>query len=426
MVRRAAPHIVRTGSLDRLRTLQEVPVERVTPAEAEAYEQYVDRYSQYWRQFFDPIAVRLNDTATGSLELETFILPLIDSSIYNNLRTMLMSREDGQSLEVPQLQPPPILQFSANLRDEAWQQAAKDFSFFFQRYSGASPALLDDLGPSLHLAVFDADPVIALGSGDLMGAFGSNTLRAGRNNGMIMAPIALSLLTRPCTIMVETRDPERTARFLRHSASGRLPRNNDRDFSVSFYQIDNRDAWVWTLDVLGVVKLRFGLEVTDKYLVIRNIPWSNNDRIVRTTTAPLHSAGVTVSPAACRLQLPGLFASAADQERRSVIRGLGRLYPLVLSGVADVNSAGEQHQRLFGFHPLHPQSGEWIWEDLHLASSQYGSALRQRQPSYDPERPFGLMQSVEKIELNMQFEDAGLRSKIVWKLRRDQIAGRNQ
>lgn len=409
------------GPMDRLRTLQEVPVERVTPAEAEAYEQYVDRYSQYWRQFFDPIAIRLNDTAAGALELETFILPLIDSSIYNNLRTMLLTHEDDQPLEVPRLQPSPILQFSANLREEAWQRTAKDFSYFFQRYAGASPALLDDLGPSLHLAIFDADPVIALGSGDLMGAFGSNILRAGRN-GMIMAPIALSLLTRPCTILVETQDAERTARFLRQSAGGRFRANNDREFNISFYQIDNRDAWVWTLDVLGVVKLRFGLEVTDKYLVIRNIPWSNKDRVVGTTKAPLHSAGVTVSPAACRLQLPGLFASAADQERRSVIRGLGRLYPLVLSGVADVNSADKQHQRLFGFRPLHPQSGQWLWEDFQLTSSQYGSALRQRQPSYDPERPFGLMQSVDTIGLNMQFEDAGLRSKIVWKLRRDQVA----
>ena len=411
------------GPMDRLRTLQEVPVERVTPAEAQEYKRYVERYSQYWRQFFDPIAIRLNDSTGGSLEMETFILPLIDSSIYNNLRTMLLTHEDDQPLEVPQLQPSPILQFSANLREEAWQRTAKDFSFFFQRYAGASPALLDDLGPSLHLAVFDADPVIALGSGDLMGAFGSNILRAGRN-GMIMAPIALSLLTRPCTILVETQDAERTARFLRQSASGHFRPDADREFNVSFYQIDNRDAWVWTLDVLGVVKLRFGLEVTDKYLVIRNIPWSNNDRIVGTKTAPLHSAGVTVTPAACRLQLPGLFASAADQERRAVVRGLGRLYPLVLSGIADVDSAGEHHQRLFGFRPLHPPSGQWMWEDFQLASSQYGTALRQRQPSYDPERPFGLMQSVETIGLNMQFEDAGLRSKIVWKLRRDQIAGK--
>jgi hypothetical protein len=354
--------------------------------------------------------------------LETFILPLIDSSIYNNFRTMLLSHENGQTLEVPELQPTPILQFSVNLRDEAWRETAKNFSYFFQRYSGVSPALLDDLGPSLHLAVFDADPVIALGSGDLMGAFSANILRAGAN-GMVMAPVALSLLTRPCTILVETRDPERTARFLRQSASGRFPRNDNRELNVSFYQIDNRDAWVWTLDIIGVIKLRFGLEVTDKYLVIRNIPWSNDDRVVRTAAAPLASAGVTVSPAACHLQLPGLFASAADQERRAVIRGLGRLYPLVLSGVADVNSAGEVHQRLFGFRPLHPPTGEWLWEDFHLASSQYGSALRQRQPSYDPKRPFGLMQAVEKIGLNMQFEDAGLRSKITWKLRRVQIAG---
>jgi hypothetical protein len=42
--------------------------------------------------------------------------------------------------------------------------------------------------------------------------------------------------------------------------------------------------------------------------------------------------------------------------------------------------------------------------------------------SVDPQRPFGLMQSLESIDLNMQFEDAGLRSTIAWKLRREQIA----
>jgi hypothetical protein len=49
----------------------------------------------------------------------------------------------------------------------------------------------------------------------------------------------------------------------------------------------------------------------------------------------------------------------------------------------------------------------------------YGSAWRQRQPGFDPARPFGLMQSIESMQLNMQFEDAGLRSKIRWKLREE-------
>ncbi len=409
------------GSLSRLKTLQEVPVERVSSEEAKAYKQYVDNYARYWRRFFDPIAVRLDDTPDGALELSTFILPLIDNSIYNRLRETLLRHEDRKSLRIPHIEPAPVLQLSANLRDEFWQNIARNFSEFFRRYGGASPALLDDLGPSAHLAVFDADPVIALGSGDVMGAFSGNALRAGGDE-MLMIPVALSLLTRPCTILVETRDPERTARYLRQAASGWAAwsdRGND-ELQVSFYQVGDRDSWVWNLSVVGLIKLRFGVEVTDRYLVIRNIPWSVQDHVVHAEELSLNGAALSVWPGACRLQLPGLFASASDQERRAAMSGLGRLYPLIVSGVADVDSAGREHAKRFGFQPLHPPAGQWVWQDGNLASSLYGSGWRQRQPSYDPQRRFGLMQTIESMQVNMQFEDAGLRSTIRWKLRKEQ------
>jgi hypothetical protein len=401
------------GTLTRLKTLTEVPIERVTPAEAKAYKQYVDNYSRYWRQFFDPIAIRLNDTDDGSLELTTFILPLIDSSIYNRLREALLRHEDEQPLAVPRIEPTPVLQFSMNVSDRTWQQIAGGFGEMFEQYGGASPALLDDLGPGVHLAIFDADPVITLGSGDVMGAFGGNVLRAGGNE-MMMIPAALSLLTRRSTILVETRNPQRTARYLRQAATVGAIR--DGWFEVSFYQVDDRDSWVWTMSIEGVIKLRFGVEVVDRYLVIRNIPWSTQDRVVEVKDASLNGASLAVWPSACRLQLPGLFASAADQERRATMSGLGRLYPLVVAG-SGVDVAAERHAKLFGFRPLHPAGGQWRWENRNLTSSVYGSALRQRQPGYDPSRPFGLMQAIEKMELTMQFEDAGLRSKIRWKLR---------
>ncbi|MEM6471420.1 MAG: hypothetical protein AAF802_17795, partial [Planctomycetota bacterium] len=49
------------GSLGRMRSLRDVPIEKVTPAEAEAYRIYNQNYSRYWRRFFDPIAVRLDE-----------------------------------------------------------------------------------------------------------------------------------------------------------------------------------------------------------------------------------------------------------------------------------------------------------------------------------------------------------------------------
>ena len=415
---RGVVHSAVYGTVGDMPTLLAVPTRQVTPAEAEAYRRYVDNYSRFWSQFFDPIAMRLDD-ANGSLELSTFILPLIDNSIYAGLREALLHHEDRHPLVLPIVEPTPVLQISLNLQDRVWQGVAGGFGEMFRRYGGVSPALLDDLGPAVHLSVFDADPVLALGSGDLLGAFGGNVGRMGGLNGstMLMLPVALSALTRPCTLRVETRDAERTARHLRQAATVSMtePRDFD-DFAISFHQVEDRDAWIWSLSVGGMIKLRFGLEVTDRHLVLRNLPWSTPDRVVRLESAAFNGAGLSLWPGACRLQLPSLFTSAADQERRATLAGLGRLYPLLASGSADIDTASERHQQLFGFRPLPVTGDRWIWQDGHLVSTLYGSVHRQRQPAYAPDRPFGLMQLIDSLQMTMQFEDAGLRSVIRWKL----------
>ncbi|KAA5539185.1 hypothetical protein FYK55_25020 [Roseiconus nitratireducens] len=415
-----ATGIVRSEHYDtlrRMRTLPEVPLKNVTPQEAEAYRRYVDNYSSYWRRFFDPIGIRLDEVGRNQLELSTFILPLVDNSIYNGLRMVLSDQENGEPLSVPIVQPTPVLQFSGNLREQAWQQIAGNFSEFFTRYSGASSAMLDDFGPSVHVAIFDADPIIAMGSGDVFGAFGGNVLRGGGSE-MLMVPVALSVLTRPCSIMVETKSPQRTAQYLRQAAlTGIGAERRDRDLNVSFYQVDDRDEWVWTLDVFGVVKLRYGLEVVGNYLVIRNIPWSSDDRVVSVAPAELNGAVLQANPAACKLQLPGLFAAASDANRQAVMSGLGRLYPFMLSGAGSVEQASAEHQRMFGFYPRQFADDRWEWKDFRMVSAKYGEPLRQRQPAFDPEQPFGMMNRIDSIELNMQFEEDGLRSTVRWRLR---------
>ncbi len=47
------------------------------------YQDFVARYSQYWRRFFDPIAIRVQVTPE-QYRVETIILPLIDNSLYGS------------------------------------------------------------------------------------------------------------------------------------------------------------------------------------------------------------------------------------------------------------------------------------------------------------------------------------------------------
>jgi len=79
----------------------ELPLDRVTEWEAKGYQQFVTQYNQYWRTFFDPIAIRLQ-WDPKRVRAETVILPLIDNSIYTELATALQGPTQGlDPLPVP-------------------------------------------------------------------------------------------------------------------------------------------------------------------------------------------------------------------------------------------------------------------------------------------------------------------------------------
>jgi hypothetical protein len=62
----------------------ELSVLNVSAEEAAEYERYKGRYQAFWQQVFDPIATRI--TVAPRMRLETCVLPLANSSIYNDLR----------------------------------------------------------------------------------------------------------------------------------------------------------------------------------------------------------------------------------------------------------------------------------------------------------------------------------------------------
>lgn len=402
-------HSVAYGTLAHQKPITQAPVTAATEAEEEAYQAYVAGYSRFWRQFFDPIALLLNDTADGALEAEVFILPLIDSSIYNGLRAALAPGGEGASLTVPELQPAPVLQCSVNLNEMAWRGVGQTLGDILSRFIFIDPAILDDLGSGVHLMVMDADPVIALGSGDLLGAFG-----AGLDGEELFIPMALSVLTRPCVLAVETRNPERTATYLRNAAH-----SEGRDWEVrsEFYQVGDGDQWVCLFDLMGMIRLRYGLEVKGSYLLIRNIPWSSRDEVVATHPADLDSLALRLTPGAVRRQLPGLYATDAEKSRAEAMRGLGLLYPFVREG-GSLDDAQALHMKRFGHAPYMPSGDTWSWRDGVMESALYGSVFRRKQPPHsEGDAAFGLLGTIDVLNLSAQFEDSGYRARVRWKTR---------
>ena len=400
------------GTLADLNAIDTGAIRTVTAQEAEAYTQYLQEYKEYWRQFFDPIAMRLDDAPGGALEMTTFILPLVDSQLYTQLRGVLETHEKKTTLRVPRLAPEPVLQMSLNLSDESWVAISSGWSEMFSQYTGINPEIFDLMGSGLHIAVQDADPVISLGTSDLLGAFGGASMGARLD---ILTPFALSLLTRPCKIFIELEDAPRALGILRR-ATRSAPRFGP-GLPVVFRQIEGRDAWMYTIGVPGIAVLRLGLEIQNGYLVLSNIPWSDAMRITSVEPRPLNGAAIQVTPDSVRQGLAALFATQAEHDQMAALASMGSLLPFLQTLAAAPDDAASRHAALFGATPLHPGSGAWLWRDGQLESSRFGSGTRWKVPAFKPESgDFGLFRGATVLDMNMQFEQGGLRAIARWKL----------
>jgi hypothetical protein len=399
------------GTLAELTTILGAAIGNATQDEAEAYRQYVDEYRRYWRQFFDPIAMRLDDAPDGALELTTFILPLVDSELYTQLAGVVGAT--NKPMRVPHTSPEPVMQVSLNLSDDTWAGLSSGFRDTFAQFTGISAEVFDLLGPGLHIAIQDADPVITLGTSDLLGAFGASTF--GPRLDMAI-PFALSLLTRPSKIFMELQDAPRALALMRRAASFAGP---DRDMDVSFRQIGNRDAWTYTFGVPGIMRFRLGIEIQNGYLVVSNIPWSDTMKIDRVDTRSLNGAAIQVRPDAVKLGLASLFATQAEQDQSAALTSMAALYPLLKTIASTPADAAAKHAALFGTTPLHPGGrGEWTWANGQIESTEYGSPLRWKAPAFDPTRAnFGLFDGATLLDLTMQFEKGGLRAVARWRWR---------
>jgi hypothetical protein len=66
--------------------LVELPIDLITLDEEREYNQFRQMYLGLWRQYFDPVGIRIKLT-DAQIRVETYILPLIASSQYSFLRT---------------------------------------------------------------------------------------------------------------------------------------------------------------------------------------------------------------------------------------------------------------------------------------------------------------------------------------------------
>ncbi|MFZ5630252.1 MAG: hypothetical protein ACOY5B_14065 [Spirochaetota bacterium] len=343
------------GSLGFLKPNLEAELKTVTAGEANHYREFVRRYSEFWREYFDPIGIRFKKTQAG-MKAEICILPLIENSIYDTIRRVLAQKLQQHRITTI---PGETLSLSATLE----LNNTRPF-----RSAGDGLEFVENLTGNVQLHVLDENPTVDFESGVLFEEF---TRRRARPD-ILAGAIAWSLF-HPLRLSIEARDSASAEALVRGLRS--VSRNHSR-WQTSFaydYQYSGKTVTVFVVNIAQIVTFRFHT-------------WIDGNQIHMTTTRDYAERFLSAKPQVTmrRGNVVGIYRPSeirrekgvlvqgnAEAMQRSCFAHLGtvKLTSLVFPG-EDLPSAFEKQ---YGFRPVCPVGGSYVVKDGNPSHTKLGT-----------------------------------------------------
>lgn len=390
------------GTLEKLGTLLENPLTTVTAAEAAAYRHYVSRYEDFWSEYFDPIAVRLDLPAGGEFSLETFILPLIHNSIYTDLKKTL-GTERPEKMSLPQYETLPIMSMALQVPDKRF---LRDF-FRSERspLSYQALQLLRGLGTTVVFSIQDDAPIIQTNyPGSPFETLDRRDRFFGMNRSeLLLLPVITALFSRPVDLAIEITDEALVRKVL----------DSFSDFNEDFVRFEHvvrksDGTHVVSLSVADVIRMEYSLRVEHGWLHISNHPWSVSPIVGNRSVAPSQAA-LELTPSAMKKGLPQTASLVQSIYRNAVFASALELLPWMEAfGVDPLQATTLQKKSLGRATPLPPEVT--LATKPFLEAKPYGSAYSKEIPANADD--LIALPALPDIRLWMRFEGNGLRSRL--------------
>lgn len=346
----------RHGSAEFLTPNIEIPVTEVTGTEADEYKAFLAEYNQYWRTYFDPIALRIKMTPQ-QYRLETIVLPLIDNSLYTNLASVLGGRPEAlDPLPVPKRN---ILSIAARLnkesyvpeiarmeRDKSYDQFLRDLGL---RNSAAANINLTEfltkgLGNQVGLHVYDASPTFDLNMARVLGMLVGGGMGRTRSLGTeeLFIGLALASLNTPVYLSFPVQDAQVVDRFMNAmdttlAVSAReSARGGWLSFEQDFYKFPLAQDQTYRAYGLriGPLKLRFfwarignGLYLASRPFILEDLAAMHAERIRAGTTAVEGAVAAGERSTAGAAGTPSTAAGALIQDFGPEGHAMARMRP---------------------------------------------------------------------------------------------------
>jgi len=431
------------GPADRLCPCCEVSVDRVSEQEAQQYRDFVDRYNNYWRRYFDPIAIRLQ-VAPEQFRAETLILPLIDNTAYSFLAALLGGEpEPLDALPVPKRN---IFSVAVRLNKQTLLREGDFVEDFLREFTGprrqkieGAPTrqsverfLTQGVGSQLGLHVYDASPMFDFNLSDFVARMIVDARLGSVDDEMVPIAFLIASLNTPVYLSVPVEDARVVDEFLEEvdvlfATLARQQRGNGfLDFTADYYRVPlgetGHTARSFCLQ-LGPVRWRMffarlgrGLYVASKREVLEDLAAIADQK--PDDTGPVAHAMVRVRPENWDLILPAFQLGWAEKSREACLDNLAPLTAVARAAAAasDKPPAGadvlRQADRLHAVHFFCPDGGryELAPDGRQVVCSIHGSAADPRQPAAPTARsPIGrLMRQFAGATAELVFLEDGL------------------
>lgn len=382
------------GSLGFLKPNLESPLKLVSEREAKGYRDFVERYSNFWREYFDPIGIRFKKKSEG-IKIDICILPLIENSIYNQVKALLGGAPQKHTI--------------TSMQGETLSLAARIGldTVKILRNSSTDLKLLDAITGNLQIHGLDNYPTI-----DFEPGFVAAELMRGRARPDVLIGVLAWSLFHPLRATVEAKDATGAQSVLATLRGFGHLRDRWTNLDIYDYEHGGKKITVFSLNIARIITFRFHTWIDGRNIHVT----STRDYAEKFLDAKKETQTITGNlvalyrPVQINREKPHIVQGNAEVIQKGCLAHLGtvKLASLVFPG----EDAAVAFSKRYGMKPVCPAGGNYAVKDGRPSHSIFGTHAVSHINMKIVEELFADFFSTQEFKLQFEFTPHGIMSSI--------------
>jgi hypothetical protein len=396
----------------------ELPVLKVSREERDEYERYKGRYQAFWRNLFDPLAVRIH--VGPRVQLEVCVLPMANGSLYRDLRSWV--DDHPQSLETNRIAPSAVASLMA-------VAGRKQIAEWLRYVPGLPEALKADptltdlswLGDRVGFHLCDGDAILELDPAKLHSLQLPLLGKISLTQQALVASL-LGVVQLPAYLTIDVEDRDKAARLL-EQLSAKIFLQKGEIFglptSLDAYRLpDYRKHVMYVLSYqIHALKVRLHVALVGNQIVAATKPEIVREIIDASVNPPAQKPAT--AHVLIRFNRRGLNRLANDVQlyweekaRLACHRNAISIYILLTLYEAPLAEIPRLAEAKYGVRYFCPDHGEYAWNTRsdRIECSVHGNRQHSRQERrLDRRSSFAeFFNSLDEVVASLRFQEEAL------------------